>query len=126
MLIIITQLFFIKMKIACEEVVKYVLPAYRSMVANALVYEYGFTQQQTAKLMEISQAVVSYYITNKRGKGVSKYASVKLLKEYAERSAKKLATTGANDENFCEICMELRRQGVMSSTQGCAMSQSTV
>lgn len=113
------------MKIACEEVVKYVLPAYRSMVASALVYEYGFTQQEAAKMMGVSQAVISYYITKKRGKGASKYSSVKILRDYAERTAKNLAMGVNGDDNFCEICMELRKQGIISAQQGCAMSQST-
>ncbi|MEM3196619.1 MAG: hypothetical protein QXY52_04130 [Conexivisphaerales archaeon] len=104
------------MKTACEEVVKYVLPAYRSIIANDLVYNYGLTQEQAAKMMKISQAVVSYYITAKRGKGVKKYEELKILRERAHEDSKRLldgvpletVATG-----FCELCTLLRKNNML-------------
>ncbi|MGC9209638.1 MAG: transcriptional regulator, partial [Nitrososphaeria archaeon] len=78
------------MRTVCEEVVRYVLPAYRSLIAKQLLEKYGLTQEEASKLMGISQAVISYYVTKKRGKGVSKYESVELLRKEAEKAAKRL------------------------------------
>ncbi|MCE4607512.1 MAG: hypothetical protein F7B61_00945 [Caldisphaeraceae archaeon] len=60
-----------KSKTACEEVVKYALPVYRSVIAKDLIYSYRLTQEQVAKTMKISQAVISYYMTTTEHQRIS-------------------------------------------------------
>ncbi|MGC8661004.1 MAG: transcriptional regulator [Nitrososphaeria archaeon] len=104
------------MKTACEEVVKYVLPAYRSIIAKDLVYSYGLTQEQAAKTMKISQAVISYYITAKRGKGIKRYEELKILKDRAHEDSKRLLS-GVPIETvatgFCELCTLMRKNNML-------------
>ncbi len=80
------------MNIDCEEVVKSVLPAFRRMIASHLIHDYNLSQTETAKLLETSQAVVSYYISSKRGKKIEYYSSLEDLKNMAIKSAGQLAT----------------------------------
>ncbi|MDP8023586.1 MAG: transcriptional regulator [Nitrososphaeria archaeon] len=108
------------MKTVCEEVVRYVLPAYRSLIAKKLVNDYGLTQEEVSKIMGVSQAVVSYYVSNKRGKGVSKYENVELLQKEAEKSAERLAKGESSikiAKEFCEICKALRENKLIKEEQ---------
>ncbi len=108
------------MRTVCEEVVKYVLPAYRSLIARKLVNDYGLTQEEVSKIMGISQAVVSYYLSNKRGKGTSKYENVELLQQEAEKSARRLANGESSAKiakEFCEICKLLRESKIIKEEQ---------
>jgi predicted transcriptional regulator len=105
-----------RLKTACEEVVKYVLPAYRSIIAKDLVYSFGLTQEQAARTMKISQAVVSYYITAKRGKGVKRYEELKVLNEKAHEDSRRLVN-GVPIETvtagFCDLCTLLRKNNML-------------
>jgi len=46
---------------------KYTIPALRAFIAKRLISEYGFTQEQVAKAMGLTQAAVSNYIRGVRG-----------------------------------------------------------
>ncbi len=108
------------LRTVCEEVVRYVLPAYRSLIAKKLVNDYGLTQEEVSKIMGVSQAVVSYYVSNKRGKGVSKYENVELLQKEAEKSAERLAKGESSTKiakEFCEICKALRENKLIKEEQ---------
>ncbi|MGC8599593.1 MAG: transcriptional regulator [Nitrososphaeria archaeon] len=108
------------MKTVCEEVVRYVLPAYRSLIAKKLVNDYGLTQEEVSKLMGISQAVVSYYVSNKRGKGISKYEKIELLQKEAEKAAERLANGESSAKvarEFCNICKTLRTNNVIKEEE---------
>ncbi len=108
------------LRTVCEEVVRYVLPAYRSLIARKLVNDYGLTQEEVSKIMGVSQAVVSYYVSNKRGKGVSKYENVELLQKEAEKSAERLAkgeSSAKIAKEFCEICKVLRENKLIKEEQ---------
>ncbi|MFP3261248.1 MAG: helix-turn-helix domain-containing protein [Nitrososphaeria archaeon] len=108
------------MRTVCEEVVRYVLPAYRSLIARKLVNDYGLTQEEVSKIMGVSQAVVSYYVSNKRGKGISKYEKVELLQKEAEKSARRLVNGESSikiAKEFCEICKVLRESNIIKDEQ---------
>ncbi len=96
----------------CEIAVKYVWPAFRNLVAKRLVTEYKLSQVEVAKLLGVTQAAVSYYLSGKRGN--------KLLMDYEKREEiQKLAYYIADqlkdgrltmDEirgSFCTICRRL-------------------
>jgi len=108
------------LRTVCEEVVRYVLPTYRSLIARKLVNDYGLTQEEVSKIMGVSQAVVSYYVSNKRGKGISKYEKVELLQKEAEKSARRLANGESSikiAKEFCEICKVLRESNIIKDEQ---------
>jgi predicted transcriptional regulator len=50
----------------CETAGKYILPAFRSLVAKELVNSYHLTQVEAAKKLGTTQAAVSQYVSAKR------------------------------------------------------------
>ncbi|MEM0440757.1 MAG: helix-turn-helix domain-containing protein [Candidatus Caldarchaeum sp.] len=46
---------------------KVIIPILRAMVAKKLVYDKSFTQEQTAKVLGVTQAAVSNYLRGVRG-----------------------------------------------------------
>ncbi|MDG7042947.1 MAG: transcriptional regulator [Nitrososphaerota archaeon] len=115
------------MNIDCEEVVKSVLPAFRRMIASHLIHDYNLSQTETAKLLETSQAVVSYYISSKRGKKIEYYSSLEDLKNMAIKSAGQLATGQTKMDqvsaNFCELCVQLRAKKLLLKQAHLSMCQ---
>ena len=57
------------MKPRCEKVVSKLLPILRALVARELVERYGLTQQEAAKLLNVTQGAISQYLRGMRGKG---------------------------------------------------------
>lgn len=51
----------------CEVILRYVLPAFRALIAKALIEKYGFSQISAAKSLGTTQAAISYYLHSKRG-----------------------------------------------------------
>jgi len=49
-----------------EMVYRTAIPTLRAMMARRLIEDYGLSQQEVAKKLEITQAAVSYYIKGKR------------------------------------------------------------
>ncbi|MGD0329490.1 MAG: Fis family transcriptional regulator [Nitrososphaeria archaeon] len=56
----------------CERATKYILPTIRGLIAKELVEEHGFSQSHAAKVLGITQAAVSQYISSKRGGKLTK------------------------------------------------------
>ncbi|MFP3224319.1 MAG: hypothetical protein RXR30_00700 [Nitrososphaeria archaeon] len=108
------------MKTVCEEVVKYVLPTYRSLIAKKLFNDYGLKQEEISRMMGVSQAVISYYVSNKRGKWISKYEKIELLQKEAEKAAKRLVNGESSAKiarEFCDICKTLRANNVIKGEE---------
>jgi len=98
-------------RLRCETVTKYIMPAVRGLIAKTLVEEYGFSQSSAAKMLGLTQAAVSYYISSKRGYTMSKKleGNTKVM-EIIKSISKKLAETGGSkkvDLNLCDICRML-------------------
>lgn len=55
------------MQLPSEIEAKYALPALRAFIAKKLVLEHGFTQEEAAKAIGLTQAAVSNYIRGVRG-----------------------------------------------------------
>ncbi|MCQ8893398.1 MAG: helix-turn-helix domain-containing protein [Methanolinea sp.] len=54
---------------ACERMVRHLLPAMRAEVAFRLVHQKGLSQSDAARKMGMSRAAVSQYLSRKRGDG---------------------------------------------------------
>jgi predicted transcriptional regulator len=95
-------------KLRCERVTKYIMPAVRGLIAKTLIEEYGFSQSSAAKALGISQAAVSYYISLKRGYRMSKKLEKnKMIMEAIRGLARKIAETKGSKKvnlNLCDIC----------------------
>ncbi len=85
----------------CENAQK-LLSTIRKELAKRLVFEHGLKQREVAKILNISEAAVSQYLHEKRGKLE--------LTEKAARELEKLAIELAKGkkQGFCRICNLLR------------------
>ncbi|MEM3396743.1 MAG: transcriptional regulator [Thermoplasmata archaeon] len=54
-------------KVPCEDAVWEILPAIRRELAISLIKEHSLTQRDTAKILGLTEAAVSQYISSKRG-----------------------------------------------------------
>jgi len=106
----------------CENVVRYVLPAFRSLVARELVEKHGFSQVATAKKLGITQAAVSHYFHLKRGeKRMKELQSIAIVQSTASEIAQGIATEKSSVRDttlaFCRLCDTLRKQGILHGEQ---------
>ena len=100
------------LKSPCELVIWYLLPSVRSELAKELV-KIGFSQKEVAKRLGISEAAVSHYVKEKRGKKID-------LDKEARNEIKRLASDMASSEaatnlipRTCEICILVRKSDVL-------------
>jgi len=118
----------------CELVVRYVLPAFRSLVARELIEKYDFSQVAAAEKLGTTQATISHYLYSKRGdKRIRQLESVSLVQSTASEMAQGIAkgNVSAIDAmlTFCKLCNALRNQNVICDLhkdliplpEGCSM-----
>ncbi len=88
------------MKMPCELIVWYILPAIRSAIAESMINDHNLRQTEVARKLGVTDAAVSQYLSSKRGKTVIK--DPKILKQIKE-SAKRIAK-GEEDKILLETC----------------------
>jgi len=97
----------------CETIGKFVLPVFRSIVANELVNTHHLTQVETAKKLGTAQAAISQYATSKRAmKGVEQYTALLpkiqvMASETTNRLAKNQVCWDEVILSFCKVCSTL-------------------
>jgi len=97
------------MSIHCEKVTKYLLPAFRCIIAKELTDKHKMSQTEVARLLGITQASISYYLCSKRAiKGLEQYETDPVIVEAAERTAERIAAGDPAQEVFqiavCSLC----------------------
>jgi len=102
--------------VPCEVAVKCVLPAVRAMMAKQLMTEHGLNQEQTAKLLGVSQPAISLYNRRMRGKAIDIGRDAEITK-LVESLATSLAESDMSHKEFiprfCEICRTIRAKGLL-------------
>ncbi|RLG22820.1 transcriptional regulator [Methanosarcinales archaeon] len=88
-------------KAPCEKMVKFVLPAIRAEMARTLVKEYNLPQQNVAKVLGVTNAAISQYLSERRGAEVELPQDVVL---YIKKYAKKILSGDFDEDYLCEIC----------------------
>ena len=106
------------MRPPCELVVRYVLPAFRSLVAKELVSKYKFSQIAAAEKLGTTQATISYYLYSKRGdKRIRQLESIASIQSAANEIALGIATKKLSLLDpmltFCKLCTVLRNRDVV-------------
>jgi hypothetical protein len=97
------------MKPFCEVVVKEVLPAVRSILAKELK-ESGMTQEEIAQALGLTQASVSHYLKQARGKNVKMLESDAHLKKQLHDTVGRIKENKADQAvEFCTVCREIRK-----------------
>lgn len=105
------------MKIPCELVVWYVLPAIRREIANELVTTYKMPQSQVAKKFGVTDAAVSQYMKKKRGENsvIEQSPTYAQFKEEIKKSAGRIVNENADfSSEICKICGVVKELGILA------------
>ena len=103
----------LSLSIPCETTVKYLLPAFRAMIAKELISKHKFSQVKAAEKLGITQAAISQYIYEKRGgKSIHKIIKSPEIKKEAENLAEKIAEEEIDKDGvtqkICKLCNMIR------------------
>ena len=103
--------FLVNMSLPCEFIAKYVIPSLRREIVRILSEEYEMSNREIAKKLDLTDAAVSQYLSNKRGTTFELNADIQnMVKESTERIAKGKSTV---NEEICKICRALKeRKGI--------------
>ena len=88
----------------CEKFYR-LLPAIRAIIAKELVLNYGISQEEVARMMNITQGAVSQYIRKRRGKTIIKS---KNLENYIKELCENLKRGSNFEEELCKLCAKLQ------------------
>jgi len=105
------------MKVPCEVLVKTVLPTVRMEIVKNLVDEYHLSQRHAARLMGLTAAAVSQYMSQKRATSrdleIFKSADFSaLVKETTARIAKNQGSIELM-RAICDLCNHIRKSGLL-------------
>jgi predicted transcriptional regulator len=106
----------------CEKVGKYVLPMFRSLIAEELVRTYGLTQVEAAKRLGTTQAAISQYLNSKRAfKSSQQFVDViPRIRAIANQTARRLANNEMKADEIamevCKLCSVLGDQEQLTQT----------
>lgn len=105
-------------KILPEELaVKSALPALRASIAKELLFSYGMTQTDVAKLLGVTQTAISYYLRDKRGSGAQDSINVKEIKKAVSDIASMLSKREVNRREvaakFTEALLYIRKNRLL-------------
>ena len=95
----------------CEYIFWNVIPTIRREIAKSMVKDFGLNQKETAKILGITPASVSLYVSEKRG-------NVKITDENIINEIRDSAENIIKDSNktlsteTCRICKIIRRKNV--------------
>ena len=103
----------IYMKMPCELIVWYMLPAIRSAIAESMIKDYKLKQTEVAQRLGVTDAAISQYLSSKRGKIVIKDPKIK---KYIKESTKRIINGKQNDifVETCKICDILKNTKLLA------------
>jgi predicted transcriptional regulator len=102
------------MKNTCEIIARHILPAFRSLIAQGLIEEHGFTQVAAAEKLGTTQAAISYYLSSKRGeKYINLLEDNPHIKTKIKEIVEGLVTNSFSSEevssSLCGLCNYLQK-----------------
>jgi predicted transcriptional regulator len=99
-------------KMPCEKIVRYVLPGIRCEIARSMVDDHGLQQVRVARLLGLTEAAISQYLSQKRG-----YIEIKddEVLEDIRIAAKRIMDGGEGivEEEVCRICKLIRDRNLI-------------
>ena len=104
------------MLLPCEVGVKTVLPAIKAIMARVIVEKHGINENQTAKILGLSQSAVSRYITRDRGNLIEIENTAELQPIIDQMVAFLIKEPDKKMEVmnlFCQSCQKIREKGLM-------------
>ncbi len=109
------------MKSPCEVIVWDVLPSIRAVLTEELVKR-GLPQKEISKMLGITPAAVSHYVSKKRGYKIQFQDAVK---DEIKRLANDIIQGGIDNLSLriCEICMKLRIDRTVCKLDKCGVDE---
>jgi len=104
------------MRFSCEVIVYEVLPVARRNLAKELVEKYNMSQNQVARLFNVTGAAVCQYMKGKRGRNdpIESGPYSDSFQAEIERSAERLAKGESNiTTELCKICGFAKGSGLL-------------
>lgn len=90
----------------CEKFYK-LLPSIRAMIARELVLNRGLSQEDVAKIMNVTQGAISQYLRKKRGRKIEDNRIInKLVKEFCDN----LNEENKFEEELCKLCVKINQE----------------
>ncbi len=105
------------MKTFCEIVVSDFLPAVRALVTKELINNYGMTQTEVARRMDMTQPAISYYIRELRGAKVKVLRDNEKLMNLVKQVAAEISSGKNKLVDMQEICKKLRDENILSDRE---------
>ena len=104
------------MILPCEVGVKTVLPAVKAIMARQIVEKHGLNEQETGRLLGLSQSAVSRYMSKERGNILPLEGATDILALIDQMVISLIKEP--NNKNqvltlFCQICQAIRQKGIM-------------
>ena len=99
------------MKVFCQTLFNNAIPsAVKSIITKELLETYGYTQEQVAERLGITQAAVSQYYNGVRGKKVNEILSSPKLSEWIKKLTAEISSGNFRlGEAKCDLCAETRK-----------------
>jgi predicted transcriptional regulator len=105
-----------KLILPCEVGVKTVLPAVKAIMARQIMQKHGLNEQETAKLLGLSQSAISRYSSKERGNLISIEGSndiLTLIDQMVTNLIKEPNNKAEMLKLFCQTCQSIREKGLM-------------
>ena len=81
------------MKNFCDSIFNYLIPSsVRCLITKELIETYGYTQEQAAKKLGVTQPAISQYLNGLRGKKINHIQSNKKLMEWVHKTTSEIAS----------------------------------
>jgi hypothetical protein len=108
------------LKYPCEVIAKYVLPAFRSLIAKELLEKHGFTQVAAAKKLGTTQAAISHYFSSKRGEKYVKLLENRpliksMIQDITDRLVAGTISSIEMKERLCALCSSIQNHSILDN-----------
>jgi len=112
----------------CEIMVTDVFPLIRALISKELTEKMGFTQQEAAYKMGLTQPAISQYKKEMRAAKIDILQSNEKIMQYIADGARQLANskTPAQSGILCAICREIRASGMLCDLHRKSSSSSSL
>jgi predicted transcriptional regulator len=95
----------------CEYIFWNVIPTIRREIAKSMVNDFGLNQKETAKLLDVTPASVSLYVSEKRGHvKITDKNIINEIKNSAENIIKN--NSSSLTKETCRICKIIRNKKI--------------
>lgn len=100
------------MKVFCQTLFNNAIPAeVKSIVTKELIETYGYTQEQVAERLGITQPAVSQYLNGVRGKKVSSILSNEQVTNWIKKLTAEIASGNLRlGDAECDLCSKTRQE----------------